>query len=128
MLEHPTTDGSTLQWALQHRYPTAPTKRRCTSLIDFAAPLHRSPLVPLPLHPSDQPLTLDSPRGSHALHSIAAPFQQCTRNQGCAVTHARVANESVQGLIFLGTLMQDELFNCRWHGCPLVPLPAKLLK
>jgi len=48
--------------------------------------------------------------------------------QGCAIAHDSAANHSVEGLNFLDTLMQDELFNCRWHGCPLVPLPAKLLK
>lgn len=61
-----------------------------------------------------------------ALHrnTIPAVFAR----QGCTqLALDPAANENAQGLNFLDTLMQDELFNCRGHGCPLVPLPAKLL-
>lgn len=65
---------------------------------------------------------------SSTLHTtlIPAVFVRESRDAQLAIDAA--ANERGEGLNFLDTLMQDELFNCRRHGCPLVPLPAKLLK
>lgn len=74
-------------------------------------------------------ISLDSStKPQHLSMFSATPFQHCTRRQGCRLAHGGGANKNARDVNFLGALMQDELFNCRRHGCPLVPLPAKLLK